>query len=505
MKYIQSAIVLLFLVINHYSYAQKTPEEIHRPQVHFTPEKNWMNDPNGMVYYKGVYHLFYQYHPFSSVWGPMHWGHATSTDLLHWKHEPVALYPDTLGMIFSGSAVVDLNNTSGFGKNGEPPLVAIYTSHNAVAEKAGRNDFETQSVAYSNDNGKTWIKFPGNPVVKNPGIRDFRDPKVMWHGETKRWVMTLAAMDRIVFYSSPDLKNWSRESEFGAAVGAHGGVWECPDLFAMDHEGKKVWILIVNLNPGGPNKGSATQYFVGDFDGNSFKPFNTEIKWIDYDPDEYAGITWSGTGDRKIFMGWMSNWMYADLVPTTKWRSATTIARDLKLYKIGAEYLVGSLPVKNINTLLENAKIRRNVEVEKSLILEDKKKGNLFPGIIELNTAASKSFSIVMSNTNNEKLIVGFDAENNQYYIDRKSAGISDFHKEFADRHIAPRFVDDKAVKLLLLIDVASVELFGDNGVTVMTSIFFPKFPYTKVEVVVNDKMIFENISSTPLNGIWKN
>jgi fructan beta-fructosidase len=502
MRYIQSTLAVLIFVIR--AFSQHTPDEQYRPLIHFTPEKNWMNDPNGMVYHKGVYHLFYQYHPFSSVWGPMHWGHATSTDLIHWNRAPIALYPDSLGMIFSGSAVVDVHNTSGFGKNGEPPLVAIYTSHNAAAEKEGRNDFETQSIAYSTDNGKSWIKYAGNPVLKNPGIRDFRDPKVMWYESKKKWIMTLAAMDRIVFYSSPNLKDWTRESEFGAAIGAHGGVWECPDLFTLDYGGKKKWILIVNLNPGGPNNGSATQYFIGDFDGSVFTPMDTVTRWIDYGPDEYAGITWSGTGDRKIFLGWMSNWMYANIVPTTKWRSATTIPRELKLVKNGESFLVGSVPVDNINKIKAGQRSWKQVTLNEGLLLTDSQSANTIPCEIDLKTSATKSFSIVLSNQNNEKLVIGYDEALRKYYIDRSAAGISDFHKEFAGKHVAPRFVNDKPIDLRLIIDVTSVELFGDGGLTVMTSIFFPSSPYNKIEIIGDKTLKFENITLTKLNGIWK-
>jgi len=247
--------------------------EQYRPQVHFSPAANWMNDPNGMVYYKGIYHLFFQYHPSSSIWGPMHWGHATSIDLIHWKHEPTAIYPDSLGTIFSGSAVVDKNNTSGFGKKGQAPMIAIFTHHNSQGERAGKNDFQNQSIAYSLDEGKSWTKYAGNPVLKNPGITDFRDPKVMWFEEGKKWIMTLATKDHITFYSSKNLKQWIKESEFGSAIGAHGGVWECPDLFSLNYQGKKIWVLLVSINPGGPNRGSATQYFTGSFDGKTFSPF----------------------------------------------------------------------------------------------------------------------------------------------------------------------------------------------------------------------------------------
>src|SRR6478735_7848163 len=229
--------------------------EPHRPQVHFSPQANWMNDPNGMVYFNNQYHLFYQYYPDSTVWGPMHWGHATSKDMISWEHQPIALYPDTLGYIFSGSAVADINNTSGFGKDGKTPLVAIFTHHDAKREKSDPEHVETQSIAYSLDEGMTWTKYSNNPVLKNPGIRDFRDPKVSWFEAGKKWIMTLATTDRITFFSSPNLKAWTKESEFGKEFGAHGGVWECPDLFPLAYNDEKIWILIVNINPGGPNGG----------------------------------------------------------------------------------------------------------------------------------------------------------------------------------------------------------------------------------------------------------
>ena len=320
---------MLFIRCNVNSQTNvQAAKEQHRPQIHFTPKAHWMNDPNGMFYNKGVYHLFFQYYPGASVWGPMHWGHATSKDLMHWQEQPIALYPDSLGYIFSGSAVVDKSNTSGFGKKGQVPIVAIFTHHNMEGEKEKRNDFQNQSIAYSLDDGKTWVKYAGNPVLHNPGIVDFRDPKVMWYEAQKKWIMTLATKDRVTFYSSPNLKEWTKESEFGETLGAHGGVWECPDLFTLYDNGKKVWALTVSINPGGPNKGSATQYFLGDFDGNRFTPLSTETKWIDYGTDDYAGVTWSNTGNRKIFLGWMSNWQYATIVPTNIWRSATTIPRE---------------------------------------------------------------------------------------------------------------------------------------------------------------------------------
>ncbi|WP_172885307.1 glycoside hydrolase family 32 protein [Mucilaginibacter gotjawali] len=343
--------------------------EPFRPQLHFSPKAHWMNDPNGMVYFNHTYHLFFQYYPGGTVWGPMHWGHAISKDLVHWQQLPIALYPDSLGYIFSGSAVVDSNNTSGFGKNGKIPLVAIFTHHDPKGERAGTDNFQNESIAYSLDEGRTWTKYSGNPVLKNPGIRDFRDPKVMWYAKDKKWVMTLATKDHITFYSSRDLKTWAKESEFGKEIGAHGGVWECPDLFPLKLNGKQYWVLVVNLNPGGPNGGSATQYFVGQFDGEQFVPVDDQIKWLDYGPDEYAGITWNNTGSRKIFLGWMSNWSYATQVPTASWRSAMTIPRDLKLISIDGNILLTSMPVKAILKLKQQPILAGNVHVKKYMLV----------------------------------------------------------------------------------------------------------------------------------------
>ena len=475
------------------------PEE-HRPLIHFSPKEKWMNDPNGMVYYKGVYHLFFQYYPDSTVWGPMHWGHATSHDLIHWQQQPIALYPDSLGYIFSGSAVVDVNNTSGFGVNGNAPLVAIFTHHDPVGEKAGRNNFQNQSIAYSNDEGKTWTKYAGNPVLKNPGITDFRDPKVSWYEAGKKWIMTLATKDRISFYSSKNLKDWTKESEFGNNVGAHGGVWECPDLFSLDDNGKKVWVLIVNLNPGGPNKGSATQYFLGDFDGNKFSPYSTDTKWLDYGPDEYAGITWSNTGDRKIFLGWMSNWLYANVVPTKAWRNAMTIPREIKLVHAGNNMLLSSHPVKELSVIQSKSDILQNLHAEKNINLADKLKNITFPCMVKLNMDDAMDFSLVIANKAGEQTIIGFDKQSNQYFIDRTASGKKDFQNDFAARHTAPRFTNNKKMNNTLVIDVSSVELFADDGLTCMTEIFFPRNPYDQITIQspgVISKLEYAGLEST--------
>ncbi len=485
------------------SNAQALYHELYRPQIHFSPKEKWVNDPNGMVYYEGVYHLFFQYYPYSTVWGPMHWGHATSTDLVHWAEQPIAIYPDKLGYIFSGSAVVDKNNTSGLGTNGRTPLVAVYTSHDAVAEKAGRSDYENQSMAYSLDSGKTWEKFAGNPVLHNTGITDFRDPKIMWYDQGKKWIMTLATKDRITFFSSQDLKNWNKESEFGKDAGAHGGVWECPDLFALDHNGKKIWVLIVNINPGGPNKGSATQYFLGDFNGSIFTPSGTDTKWLDYGPDEYAGITWSNTGDRKIFLGWMSNWMYANQVPSVKWRNAMTIPRELYIKIIGKEMFVASRPVLELSTIQTAPVIKKNYKVLKTYNLSGIKNKITLPSRINLSLESIKDFSISFSNESGEKLSIGFDKKLNQYFIDRTKAGKADFHKEFAAKHFAPRFSKSSNMNLSLLIDESSAELFADDGLSVMTEIFFPGKPYNQIQIATNENVVFKKIEYIELKSIW--
>jgi fructan beta-fructosidase len=477
--------------------------EQHRPQIHFSPQAKWMNDPNGMVFFNNEYHLFYQYYPDSTIWGPMHWGHAISPDLVHWNHQPVALYPDSLGYIFSGSAVVDVNNTSGFGRDGKTPLVAIFTHHDPKGEKAGTNTFQYQSLAYSLDNGRTWTKYANNPVLQNPGIRDFRDPKVMWYEATKKWIMTLATLDHITFYSSPDLKNWTKESELGKEFGAHGGVWECPDLFPLSYNGKQVWVLVVNLNPGGPNGGSATQYFTGDFDGHKFIPYQTDTRWLDYGPDEYAGITWSNTGDRKIFLGWMSNWQYATIVPTEKWRSALTIPRDLGLEKIGEKYFVTSKPVDELKILDEKPFTATNVSVSNYSITGNA--GRLTgPAKLQLSSDQLKDFTITLSNDAGEKVLVGFDRTTNAYFIDRINSGKVNFEKGFAKRHTAPRLSTRADFDMTLIIDNASVELFADKGLSTMTEIFFPNNPYTNLVIYSNDNLHLKTLQFNKIKRIWK-
>ena len=505
---IKSSILLLIAFFAACGVATKPSEpqglyhENHRPQIHFSPKAHWMNDPNGMVYFKDTYHLFFQYYPDSTVWGPMHWGHATSKDLVHWEEQPIALYPDSLGYIFSGSAVADINNTSGFGQNGKVPLVAIFTHHDPAGEKAGTSTYQNQSIAYSLDEGKTWTKYANNPVIKNPGIKDFRDPKVSWYEAGKKWIMTLATLDRITFYSSPDLKNWTKESEFGKEVGAHGGVWECPDLFALDFNGQQVWVLLVSINPGGPNGGSATQYFTGQFDGKTFTPYQTDTRWIDYGPDDYAGVTWSNTGSRKIFLGWMSNWQYANLVPTELWRSAMTIPRELAIEKLGDKFMVTSQPVKELNSITAPANTAENFSATDYDLTE--KMGKLTgPVSIHLTADKIETFSFTLSNELGEEVIAGYDKASNNYFIDRTKPGKADFEKGFATRHIAPRLSGQSNVDLTLVLDNASVELFADKGLSVMTGIFFPNASFTTIRLQSPADFMVKSLAYSKMKSIW--
>jgi len=486
--------------------AQPVYREQYRPQIHFSPKEKWTNDPNGMVYAGGIYHLFFQYYPDSTVWGPMHWGHAVSSDLVHWQQEPIALYPDSLGYIFSGSAVLDRNNTSGFGTAGTAPLVAIFTQHDPKGEKDRRNDYQNQSIAYSLDNGKTWKKYRHNPVLKNPGMKDFRDPKVFWYQPGRKWVMTLAAGDRVGFYSSPDLKTWKRESEFGNQAGAHGGVWECPDLFTLDDKGKLVWVLIVNINPGGPNKGSATQYFLGSFDGREFKPYSTGTKWVDYGPDDYAGVTWSNTGGRRIFLGWMSNWLYANTVPTGRWRNAMTIPRELSLKHAGGDLRLASTPVKELDKIGGKPMVTDNKTTGRNMDLSEKIQQINSPCRIDLTIGKLADFSLVLSNQQGQELSLGYNQGQNQFYIDRSKSGKTDFNQEFAARHTAPRFASSPVSTISLIIDNSSVELFADDGLTVMTEIFFPDTPYNQMHLQSPGPrpLSVEKMEYVPLKSIWK-
>ena len=455
-----------------------TNKEMFRPVYHHTPVYGWMNDPNGMFYKDGVYHLYFQYNPYGSVWGNMHWGHSTSTDLMHWNFEGCAIVPDAWGAIFSGSCVVDHNNTAGFGKGA---VVAFYTS----AKATPWGDVQSQSMAYSLDNGKTFTKYEGNPILTS-SEKDFRDPKVFWYAPGKHWVMMLAVGQHMEIYSSVNLKEWKKESEFGAMQGAHGGVWECPDLVEIPVEGtrEKKWVLICNLNPGGPFGGSAAQYFVGSFDGKKFvNESPTQTKWMDWGKDNYATVTWNNAPDgRCIALGWMSNWQYANNVPTRQYRSANTLARDLTLYREGQELFLKSTPSVEVKKArgkkvsIPSFKVSEKHEI---VNLFEEKQGAYEVEIVIQNAGASK-IAFCLLNDKGEKVSMYYDLNRKQFVMDRSESGTVDFSKDFPAVTVAPVNVD-KELTLRLFVDRSSIEAFGEDGKFVMTNLVFPSQPYVKM------------------------
>ena len=458
--------------------------ETYRPVYHHTPVYGWMNDPNGMFYKDGVYHLYFQYNPYGSMWGNMTWGHSTSTDLTHWTYEGTAIVPDAWGAIFSGSCVVDKDNTAGFGKGA---VVAFYTS----AKSTPWGDIQSQSMAYSLDNGKTFIKYEHNPILTSTE-RDFRDPKVFWYAPGKHWVMMLAVGQEMQIYSSGNLKVWKKESSFGAMQGAHGGVWECPDLVELPIEGtkEKKWVLICNLNPGGPFGGSAAQYFVGSFDGKKFvNESPTQTKWLDWGKDNYATVTWSNApAGRCIALGWMSNWQYANSVPTTQYRSANTLARDLTLYRVGGELYLKSKPSPEIKKARAEEKkiptfeVKGNYEV--ASLLADNKGAYEIEMAIENKGTSKIDFSLM--NEKGEKVAMYYDVVRKQFVMDRSASGIVGFSRDFPAVTVAPVRNTDQ-IHLRLFIDRSSVEAFGEEGEYVMTNLVFPAEPYNRM-VFSSDK-----------------
>ena len=516
MKKILSTSIFLLLIACQNTTEEEmkiTEESLYRPLLHFTPQKNWMNDPNGMFYYNGKYHLFFQYYPGASVWGPMHWGHAVSKDLLHWEELPIALYPDDMGYIFSGSAVVDHNNTSGFGQEGKTPIVAIFTHHNMDKEIAEKTEVETQSIAYSLDEGLTWIKFEGNPVINNPSIRDFRDPKVFWDEKNEQWVLILAAQQKVMIYTSPNLKDWTHTADFGENVGHHGGVWECPDLFPLPVNGgeEQKWVMLVSINPGGPNGGSATQYFIGDFDGKKFTldaEFSQQLKednnyWVDFGRDNYAGVTWQNytrKNRNKLFIGWMSNWQYAKVVPTEKWRSAMTIARELSLKKSNKGYRLFSTPVDELNQAIKREVVipSQNLTQQGSQLYKNNDGLGALRFSFELIFEDQQSIEFQLKNDAGDHLDFGLDATNNYFYIDRTDSGKIDFEKEFGTRvSIAPRLGQENKLKGEVIIDKTSIEIFWDEGRTVMTDIFFPREFFTEIHLkgALNSQIVHAEVA----------
>ena len=419
-------------------------KEKFRPEYHHTPVYGWMNDPNGMFYLDGVYHLYYQWNPYGSQWENMTWGHSTSTDLINWTAQPSAIVPDALGAIFSGSCVVDKNNTAGFGTNA---VIAFYTS-------AGRN--QVQSMAYSTDGGKTFTKYENNPVIIGD-CPDFRDPKVFWNDDLKAWNLILAAGQEMRIYSSNNLKDWKYESSFGTGYGCHDGVWECPDLVKINNK----WVLLCNINPGGIYGGSATQYFVGDFDGKHFTTNQKQTLWLDYGKDHYATVTFcNAPQNRHIALAWMSNWQYANNVPTKQFRSANSVPRDLGIFEADGIYYCTSKPSPEL------------LKMRSSIVKNPTE-------ICEIVVDIKKDTKITLSNTKNEYVTISYDTKTQLLKFDRRHAGDNSFSSDFATETSVK--VPSGSKQLRIFVDRCSIELFDSEGKAVMTNLVFPSESYSTI------------------------
>ena len=468
--------------------------EKYRPLYHHTPLYGWMNDPNGMFYKDGQWHLYYQWNPYGSKWQNMTWGHAVSNDLVHWQTLPAAIRPNAIGTVFSGSAATDPTGSAGFGKDA---VVAMYTS-------AGHS--QMQSIASSHDNGTTFEIYDGNPVITME--TEARDPKIFFNEKTGEWNMVLAhALEyETLFFSSPDLKTWTLNGSFGQQ-GATGGVWECPDLFQLEVEGtgEKKWVLIVNLNPGGKFGGSATQYFIGDYDGKTFtadtdSDGNVALKWMDYGKDHYATVTWSDApAGRRVALGWMSNWEYADAVPTMQYRSANTLPRDLRLFRApDGELYLASAPSPELDAIRGKAVVKAGKfgvnQKGKSFALPKKN-----DGICEITASIDgrqgSDVCLIFSNADGEKIELSYDSSAHTLTFDRRHGTFADISHHFPAVTEAPTFENDGQITLRIFIDRSSMEVFAEDGRAVMTNLTFPENPYTTLTVKGKGKATVESLN----------
>ena len=462
--------------------------EQYRPQTHYTPAKNWINDPNGLVYADGVYHMFYQYNPYGNDWGNMSWGHAVSSDLLHWTEKPVALTGDHLGAVFSGSAVVDSGNTAGFGKDA---IVAIYTSAGSTQQ---------QSIAYSTDGGEKFDVYSGNPIIPNKNKPDYRDPKVFWHKESQSWIMVLALgySYGVEIFSSMNLKNWTSLGVFTSELGScRKGQWECPDLLRFECDGEEKWVMIVSVNPGGPVGGSGTMYFVGSFDGKKFIADDMDYPlWLDYGPDNYAGVTWSNIPDRTVYVGWMNNWLYSGGVPCSPWRSAMTLPREIELKKIDGKYILASKVVREIETIAgEWEKVEDGLFGERMFGVRDSYQ-------LRLNIDMTKDATYMLSNSKGEYIEFSVKPDARQIIAKRiGTSGVSSFSNSFAMPAIKmPVPGNEAVVELDLFVDKSSVEAILSDGSSAMTMLVYPKEIYNGVHCTGADV----DGKVRTLSSVWK-
>ena len=457
--------------------------EKFRPAFHHTPSYGWMNDPNGMFYKDGVWHLYYQWNPYGSKWQNMTWGHSSSTDLINWQHHPAAIEPDGLGTVFSGSCAVDKDDTAGFGSDA---VIALYTS--AAAS-------QVQSLAHSNDNGNTFEIYPGNPVITLES--EARDPNMFWNEATGEWNLVLAhALEHeMLVFTSPDMKQWTLQSAFGKGLGAQDGVWECPDLFelAVDGSDQKKWVLICNINPGGPFGGSATQYFIGEFDGKTFTPDrdadgNVPTKWMDYGKDHYATVSWSNAPDnRRTVIGWMSNWQYAAEVPTMQYRSANTLPREIGLFRASdGEIYTSCTPSPEIGALRGNASVKKRSftagKKSRTFALPEAN-GGICEITLEITPKKGVPVNLTLANEAGNKVEMVYNPAESTFSFDRYQSGQTDFSQDFPAITTAPAFTDGGNLRLRIFIDRSSIEVFEQNGRFAMTNLVFPESPYTTLSV----------------------
>lgn len=467
-----------------------TNREQYRPVYHHTPLYGWMNDPNGMFYKDGKWHLYYQWNPYGSKWQNMTWGHSSSEDLVHWTHEPVAIEPNGLGTVFSGSAAIDHKNTAGFGEN---EVIVMYTS-------AGES--QMQSLAHSSDNGISFDIYPGNPVITLDS--EARDPNFFFNEASGEWNLVLAhALDHeVLIFGSKDMKNWTLKSSFGK-VGAQEGVWECPDLFPLEIDGKTKWVMLVNLNPGGPFGGSGIQYFIGDFDGTTFTSDTDSdgtipTKWLDFGKDNYAVVSWSDAPDgRRSLIGWMSNWQYAGDVPTQQFRSANTLPREISLFKGNdGQYYAATLPSPEIQAIIAKPSVKvKSATIGhpgRTFALPEENDGICVVSM-DIDARKAKSVDIILKNTSEErngkkidkedKVVMTFDPESSTFVFDRSDSGVDNFSLEFPATTVAPTFTNDGYLHLDMYIDRSSIEIFGNDGKFAMTNLVFPTKPYDSIEI----------------------
>ncbi|XP_074595488.1 levanase-like [Brevipalpus obovatus] len=513
-------LVRTLMVVGHVAHASDRKEQ-YRPQYHFSPPYGWMNDPNGMVYdpKAGEYHLYYQYNPNSTVNGAPHWGHTVSRDLIHWQDLPIALYPNEEGTAFSGSVIIDEHNVTGLRQSDDKNVLVAMFTRDVRDEPQSQYGIESQHIWYSNDLGRTYERYEGNPVlIEDPKIKDIRDPKVRRHGNG--YIAPLAAGDEIRFYKSNDMKNWQLTSSFGANPphGSHGiageGIWECPDLIPFEIDGKKLWVLFVSINPGGPIVGSATQYFIGNFDGTTFTNLNppNKIMWLDMGPDNYAGVTFETTPKPDpVFIGWASNWDYGRETPTTTWRGQMTMPRTLHLVKVnGGEYRLRSFPIQEINSLRYSTIFgigpQPNTATDSPSGLQNLHAINVATDVeqwhAEMELIFDNSLNITLSNERGESMVMLMD-HNGKITIDRSKSGHT-ISPTFRKKIIGQRVVKDKKVAIDIYHDSSLTEIFFDKGLTSFTVQSFPTSMFNRFHVAVGPgqgKIIDARIYK--LRSIW--